>query len=363
MRSLIFNLCAACFAVIFSVTMVPAQSTPQASIEFNKTVHDFGDIDINSGSHSYSFIFKNISNQQVLIQTVISSCGCTTPEWTRNPVKPGNKGKIDVTFLNDQGPYPFDKSLTVYVTGSSRPIILRIKGVVNQKPKTARQQFPIKIGYIGMKKNPVEYGQARFGSVTKGAVEVANLAGNPIKITFTDFSKGFYINAVPDMIPEGGRTDLIFSIDTRAANAWGTAIFTATPVINGKKADKPIQVKATILEDFGNMSKEDMDNAALPMLSKSSYDFGKVKAGTVVKATFDLKNIGRSELIVHKSQFSENGIAATYKERIPAGSFGNFAVTINTQGMTGNKNLTITLITNSPTRPVVNLMISGEVTK
>jgi len=214
-----------------------------------------------------------------------------------------------------------------------------------------------------MKKNPVEYGQARFGSVTKGAVEVANLAGNPIKITFTDFSKGFYINAVPDMIPEGGRTDLIFSIDTRAANAWGTAIFSATPVINGKKADKPIQVKATILEDFGNMSKEDMDNAALPMLSKSSYDFGKVKAGTIVKATFDLKNIGRSELIVHKSQFSENGIDATYKERIPAGSFGNFAVTINTQGMTGNKNLTITLITNSPTRPVVNLMISGEVTK
>jgi hypothetical protein len=159
MRKLLYTISSAFIVIAFSISTISAQENKKISIEFNKTVHDFGDININSGAHSYSFIFRNISDQPVVIQTVISSCGCTTPEWTRNPVQPGEKGKINVTFLNDQGPYPFDKSLTVYVTGSSRPIILRIKGVVNQRPKTAKQQFPIKLGSIGIKRNPVEYGQ------------------------------------------------------------------------------------------------------------------------------------------------------------------------------------------------------------
>jgi len=363
MRKLLYIISAASLVLAFSLSTISAQENKKTSIEFNKTVHDFGDININSGAHSYSFIFRNISDQPVVIQTVISSCGCTTPEWTRNPVKPGEKGKINVTFLNDQGPYPFDKSLTVYVTGSSRPIILRIKGVVNQRSKTARQQFPIKLGSIGIKRNPVEYGQISANSISKGAIEAANLANNPIKITFTNFTRGFYINAVPNMIPAGGKTDLIFSIDTKAYKGWGTETFSATPVINGKKSDKPLLVKATILEDFGNMSKEDLSNAPLPLFTNSSYNFGKIKAGTIIKTSFDFKNVGKRDLIIHSIGSDDNSVKVNYKERTSSGSSENIAVTIDTKGIFGEKIFILTLITNSPTRPIVNLTISGEVTK
>ncbi|AGY54002.1 hypothetical protein BRDCF_p1375 [Bacteroidales bacterium CF] len=359
----IYNLCAALILALYPLAGASAQQVTEMSIEFNKTVHDFGYIDINSGPKSYAFYFKNISKQTVIIQTVISSCGCTTPEWTKEPIKPGENGKIDVTFLNDQGAYPFDKSLTVYVTGSSRPIVLRIKGVVTQKPKSVKQQYPVKIGHLGLKKNQIDYGQAYYGSISKGAVEVVNLAGSPIKVTFTDFSKGFYINANPEVIGAGARSDLIFSIDTRAAHTWGPTVFSATPVINGKKADKSIQVKATILEDFTRMSKEELDNAPLPIFSKSSYNFGEVKAGTVVKASFDYRNVGRSDMIIRQIQYSEDGLTATYKENTSPGAASGIVSTFNTKGMSGEKNLIITIITNSPTRPIINLIISGKIIK
>ncbi|MBP9019103.1 MAG: DUF1573 domain-containing protein [Bacteroidales bacterium] len=362
MKNILYKMCAMTFITLMSITLLLAQTTPQMSIEFNKTIHDFGYIDMNSGPRSCSFIFKNISNQPVVIQTVISSCGCTTPEWTKSPVKPGEKGKIDVTFLNDQGPYPFDKSLTVYVTGSSRPIVLRVKGIVTQKPKTLRQQYPVKIGQLGLKRNPVELGQIQYGTISKGAVEVVNLAGNPIKISFTDFSKGFYINAVPDLVPENGKTDLIFSIDTKAANNWGTTIFSASPVINGKKADRPIQIKATILENFADMSKAELDKAPLPIFRRSSFSFGEVNEGSTVKCSFDFRNTGKSDLIIRQIQYSEDGIIAKYKDKIPASGSSKIEIEINTKNMSGEKNFVVTLVTNSPTRPIINLIISGKVT-
>lgn len=102
------------------------------SLEFSKAIHNFGEIKLNSGSHANTFVFTNISKQPQIVQMVISSCGCTSPEWTKTPVFPGDSGYIKVTFLNNQGPYPFDKSLKVYVIGETKPYILRIIGDVKE---------------------------------------------------------------------------------------------------------------------------------------------------------------------------------------------------------------------------------------
>ena len=84
-------------------------------VSFNEKVHDFGDILVSDKSVSCVFVFTNISDKPVVVHNVVSSCGCTTPEWTKSPVKPGEKGNIKVTFKNDQGAYPFNKSITAYI--------------------------------------------------------------------------------------------------------------------------------------------------------------------------------------------------------------------------------------------------------
>ena len=57
-------------------------------ISFDKKIHDFGDIIISDGAVKCTFTFTNISNSPIVVHNIISSCGCTTPQWTRSPVNP-----------------------------------------------------------------------------------------------------------------------------------------------------------------------------------------------------------------------------------------------------------------------------------
>lgn len=349
-------------AALFSISMF-GQNNTSASIEFNKMVHDFGDILLTSGRQSYTFTFKNICQQPVVIQTVISSCGCTTPVWTRSPVQPGESGKIDVTFLNDQGPYPFDKSLTVYVTGSSRPIILRIKGVVHAKKKSLKQLFPEVFSQMAMKKSPIDLGQVFQGTVTREAHEVVNTSSSPIEVLFTEVSKGLSLSISPSVIAPGGRGELIISIDTKIEKNWGRTTYSAVPVINGKKNSRKLIIQASIREDFTNLSNEEIDQSSLPMSSKSSYNFGTISSGKIIETSFDIKNLGRKDLIIHKIDANETGVNTKFPPKIAPGSAGKISISINTSSQFGEKIYILTLITNSPSRPMVNLLVTGTITK
>ena len=81
------------------------------TVEFDKTIHNFGDVMLSDGPLSCTFTMKNVSEKPVVIYNVVTSCGCTDVEWTREPIKPGNTGTISTVYTNDEGPYPFDKTL------------------------------------------------------------------------------------------------------------------------------------------------------------------------------------------------------------------------------------------------------------
>ena len=110
-------------------------ATLAAPLEFDKTVHDFGEISVKDGPVSCEFTVTNVSDAPVTIFAVVSSCGCTNVQWTRTAIEPGATGSIKATYSNDDGPYPFDKSLSVYVSDSKRPTTLHIRGVVTNKKK------------------------------------------------------------------------------------------------------------------------------------------------------------------------------------------------------------------------------------
>lgn len=123
------------FALFFSAESLYAQNEPKPknrNLTYEKTEHDFGKFSINAGPQHCSFKYKNNTDTPIVINHVLSSCGCTTPEWSKAPIKPGQSGEIKVTFLNDQGPFAFEKSLTVYVSSSVKPTVLRIRGIVTK---------------------------------------------------------------------------------------------------------------------------------------------------------------------------------------------------------------------------------------
>jgi hypothetical protein len=68
-----------------------------AEMTFEQTVHNFGQI-TQGEKVEYAFKFTNTGKQDLVIQDAISSCGCTVPEWPKEPIKPGQSGYLKVVF-------------------------------------------------------------------------------------------------------------------------------------------------------------------------------------------------------------------------------------------------------------------------
>lgn len=96
---------------------------------FEEYVHDYGQIEVDSDG-SWTFTFKNIGENAVLINRVRSTCGCTVPAWPREPIEPGSTGEITVKY-NTALTGTFLKSLFVYSTAANSPVKLQIKGKVS----------------------------------------------------------------------------------------------------------------------------------------------------------------------------------------------------------------------------------------
>ena len=99
-------------------------------LTFPKTVHDFGEVSWKDGALKCSFTLTNNSQDTLDIYAAISSCECTDVEWTRTPIAPGGKGTVSATYANEDGAYPFDKTVTVYTSAQKKPFVLHLKGVV-----------------------------------------------------------------------------------------------------------------------------------------------------------------------------------------------------------------------------------------
>ena len=111
-----------------------AFASAQAEIKFDKLTNDFGTFSESSPVVTCTFTFTNVGNQPLVVNQAVASCGCTVPEYTKDPVKPGEKGEIKVTD-NGTGKFPghFKKSITVRTNGKVEMTRLYIEGTMEEK--------------------------------------------------------------------------------------------------------------------------------------------------------------------------------------------------------------------------------------
>ena len=125
------------FALVLSTNFMLAQATgfnkntPKA--EFTKEIHDFGKIEESAGTVSTEFTFKNTGKAPLIIQRVQASCGCTTPEYTNEPILPGKTGTIKVTYSTTGRPGVFNKDVTIFTNVPDTVYKVKIKGEVIRK--------------------------------------------------------------------------------------------------------------------------------------------------------------------------------------------------------------------------------------
>lgn len=99
------------------------KSTLGPQFSFETELHDFGQL-IDGEKVSYSFKFTNSGDQPLIISNAKGSCGCTVPNWPKDPIQPGDSGTIDVTFNSSGRTGKQNKAITLTAnTNPSRKVI------------------------------------------------------------------------------------------------------------------------------------------------------------------------------------------------------------------------------------------------
>ncbi|MEM1321723.1 MAG: DUF1573 domain-containing protein [Bacteroidota bacterium] len=115
---------------------------PTTTVEFEESEFDFGVVDAGEKvTHVYKF--TNTGDEPLIISNAKGSCGCTVPNWPKEPIAPGNTGEIKVQFdsKNKKG----KQSKRVTITANTDPVqtFLTIKGEVTPDPNAAQPAAPV----------------------------------------------------------------------------------------------------------------------------------------------------------------------------------------------------------------------------
>ena len=356
MKKIFSTLCMALVAV--------AMMGQQPVITFEKTEHDFGSIHEEDGRVSVVFEFKNEGMSPLVLSNVRASCGCTTPTWTKEPVEPGQKGSITVTYNPNGRPGNFSKTVTITSNATEATKRVFIKGTVIPKQAKPVNKYTVEVGALNMKARTLDLGTITKGETKAGDLEYTNLKQEEAKVELaTNGVTDAYLATqvtLPTVKPnEVGKFQ--FVLDTKATKLYGPVEADVYVVVNGKQEiEEPFKltVKANIVEDFSNLSTEQKQQAPI-IETLAEFNGGKAAAGKTLKFTFPIKNIGVNPLEVRRAYSTDKALNVKAPKPIKSGKKGAVAVEINTKGLqAGSYSREVVVITNDYLNPIKKVKIN-----
>ncbi len=352
--------------IILSALIFVAQfSNAQGNLKFENETFDFGEINEDGGYAETIFSFINDGDQPIKITGVRASCGCTTPGWSKEEVMPGDSGFVKARYNPRNRPGKFRKSLRVSSNGGQK--LLYITGFVKPKPRDILQEYSISSGDLRLKHRSLNFGKITTEKAVEKNFDVYNAGTDSIQLypELMEVPDHMMVGLQPERIPAGGKGLLNIKFDPIKRNDLGflsdnITIQTDTVV----KQKNQFYVISTIEEFFPEMTAEELDKAAKLEIEERVFDFGKVPAGEIVEAEFNLTNAGKKKLNFRK--IKSNCSCVTYEVKskdIKKGKSQVLKLIFDTKGRRGNQYKTVTIFSNDPVAPTQMVTIKGTIQK
>ncbi|WP_320053654.1 DUF1573 domain-containing protein [uncultured Acetobacteroides sp.] len=332
-------------------------------INFTKTTHDFGQIEEKGGPVSYSFAFSNTGRVPLILTNVVSSCGCTTPEWPKAPILPGKKGVIKVTFDPMNRPGPIDKTITVSSNATKPLVVLTLSGLVKEKAKDVADLYPRKIGELRMQTSHLAFTRIDPDAVVTNKVGIINTGAKPISVRLSGVPAHLKVSVTPSSLKPNEKGTIVVTYDAKKKNDWGFVVDNMSVLVDDRASDDcRFTVSATVEEDYSKMTPAEMADMPTIKFDRTTYDFGEVAEGKAVVYEYGFKNLGKRDLIIRKIGTSCGcTTGAPSGTIIKPGESGSIKVSFGTSGYSNRQGKTITVITNDPKNPSVVLRLTGNV--
>lgn len=167
--------------LLIDATLAFAQEKTQIGVD--SQVFDFGTIEEAKGLASHVFTIENQGDNPLVITRVTASCGCTRPEWTKDPIAAGKSGVVKVTYNPKGRPGPFYKTITIFSNADKSRYNLAIKGNVTPKPKTPAITYPYAIGNLKLHTKNVLFNNLRQNETLGEKINIRNEGETSMEIS------------------------------------------------------------------------------------------------------------------------------------------------------------------------------------
>jgi hypothetical protein len=335
-------------------------------LQFREEIFDFGNVAEEGGPVIHEFVFTNASGRPVKVLSVQASCGCTTPDWTRDVVAPDKTGYIQASYNPKGRPGYFNKTLTVTTDLESTPVILQIKGQVNDADtKPAITEFQSAHGSWKFKTSSFNMGKIYHNDeFVVHEFTFVNAGSKPV--TYSEkLVAPAYIRAevIPKTIAPGAQGIVRVGYNGKLKDAYGfqsdnIELYTDDAI----EPVKSINIYATLEDYFPTLTPAEASKAAKLYVSNTSVDFGRMKQNTPEVKEFVFTNTGQKELSIKSVQGNCTCISATAsKATIKPSESSTIKITFNPQDRSGTQTKALTIYSNDPSNPVQRITLSAYV--
>ncbi len=243
-----------CFLVclVFSGTL-SVEGREGSGLEFDVLSWDFGDIAEEAGVVEGEFAYRNVCDIPIVIQRVQTTCGCTTPEYSKAPIMVGESGVLKVRFNPEGRTGRNIRDIYIYSTASVDPIVLRVTGRVEAREVPLEERYP----YLLSDELRIESTHHSFralpkGMTTQGYIGIVNTSSNgkSVNLELRNRAKNTLLQTSYEGEIEGGEQSLIgvsYRIDERS-ELRGRLQDTLDIYINGRRSQHSLAISGLIVE-------------------------------------------------------------------------------------------------------------------
>lgn len=327
--------------------------------------HDFGAFDEDTGTVYCEFLMVNETSEPIAILGARANCGCTRPEFSRDPVAPGDTLKVRVGYDPTGRPGRFAKK--VYVDCSAAPTrsVLTITGTVIGSSNTLRSRYPIEVGPVRLRTSTIPYGRVLKGETMGQYIDAYNASADTLRPRVENAPKGINVIIQPAEVPPGEQFVISTVLHSPQIPRWGTVTDSLTfyPDRDATQGRK-IETVVILEEDFRKLSPEQLAKAPVIDTSTTAVDLRQLSPSAApLKESFTVKNIGKSPLIIRDITCADPAVTADMKVRtVKPGKSAKVDLTIDPSKVRSRDllNARVVIIANDPAHPSTTVRVVAE---
>lgn len=269
---------------------------PKSAMLFESYEWDFGTINEADGIVSHTFRFMNISKDPIQIDNIATSCGCTTVQYSVQPIQGGDYGELTVSFDPARTEGRVMREVEVFTKDRHNYASLVIWADVNPIPMGLNELYPhLLAGNIKTNTTRSNFGYVTQGETVTRVVQIANVGNKAVTLGAVG-TQGYNMSVeCPATIgpQEVASIRITYNIP-KGKRYYGMTRDSIWIVADGTKSTQAIAVNALRVEEFSNK-----ENTPKPVMriEPGYVEFGEKSPGKIFKKTIVIGNTGNADLI------------------------------------------------------------------